>query len=491
MIYKVRRTMLGGTLGAGLLVLAGATAASAQRAQQSPTAPANYEDAGKPIAEEPGYRDMNVANGFTVATVGDLLIKFPAMAYPETKQIAAILQKADVAAGNMENILHDERTYTLPTINAGPLGAMTGEPGVAKDLKSMGIDMVGRANNIVSGYGIEGMRETSRWLDDAEIVHAGTGETLGQARAARYLNTGKGRVAIVSFASSFESLGMAQDPNGLVPGLPGLSPLRMRREVIVTQQQMDALRAIRGALPGGTSQSYDTMTASQISTPVSNAAHKLNMFGTWYKVGDKPGYDYVLNKLDEDQILQGIRNGKANSDFLVAAVHSHEGPNPVNGIARLAHEAIDAGADMWLGTGPHVLRGIEIYKGRPIFYSLGDFFFQIHLMGQPVSRSQYEGRLVDPAVATDADYQSLIWNKVPRALYLSVIAVSKFDNDKLSEIRLYPIELNQAARPADRGRPRLANAETGRLILKELQTLSSPYGTDIRIEGSIGVIRTK
>ena len=38
--------------------------------------------------------------------------------------------------------------------------------------------------------------------------------------------------------------------------------------------------------------------------------------------------------------------------------------------------AIDAGADMVIGSGPHVLRGIEIYKGKPIFYSLSNFIYQ-------------------------------------------------------------------------------------------------------------------
>ena len=41
-----------------------------------------------------------------------------------------------------------------------------------------------------------------------------------------------------------------------------------------------------------------------------------------------------------------------------------------------AHWAIDQGADLFAGHGPHFLRGIEIYKNRPIFYSLGNFIFQ-------------------------------------------------------------------------------------------------------------------
>ena len=44
-------------------------------------------------------------------------------------------------------------------------------------------------------------------------------------------------------------------------------------------------------------------------------------------------------------------------------------------IIPMARRWIDAGADAFVGHGPHTLRAIEIYKGKPIFYSLGNFFF--------------------------------------------------------------------------------------------------------------------
>jgi poly-gamma-glutamate synthesis protein (capsule biosynthesis protein) len=70
-------------------------------------------------------------------------------------------------------------------------------PEVAKDLKALGFDMVSRANNHAMDWGIEGMRETSRWLDEAGLVHAGVGEERAGARAARYLETDMGRVGLV------------------------------------------------------------------------------------------------------------------------------------------------------------------------------------------------------------------------------------------------------------------------------------------------------
>ena len=53
-------------------------------------------------------------------------------------------------------------------------------------------------------------------------------------------------------------------------------------------------------------------------------------------------------------------------------------PKPANFEPALFHAAIDAGADAVVRTGPACLGGIEIYKGKPIFYSLGSLFFDFH-----------------------------------------------------------------------------------------------------------------
>ncbi len=45
----------------------------------------------------------------------------------------------------------------------------------------------------------------------------------------------------------------------------------------------------------------------------------------------------------------------------------------------VGHAAIDAGADLNLGTHAHILKGIEIYKGKVITYSLANFAFELHI----------------------------------------------------------------------------------------------------------------
>lgn len=77
--------------------------------------------------------------------------------------------------------------------------------------------MLSRANNHTLDWGVEGMRETSRSLEVNGIVHAGAGETLGQAGAARFLETPRGRVALVSFATTITPMSRACDPAGKPP----------------------------------------------------------------------------------------------------------------------------------------------------------------------------------------------------------------------------------------------------------------------------------
>jgi hypothetical protein len=99
-------------------------------------------------------------------------------------------------------------------------------------------------------------------------------------------------------------------------------------------------------------------------------------------------YQGAFNFLDLDASLQTIRAAKAESDLVIVgfhggaegATHQHvlEGDETFLGedrgdLRQFTHAAIDAGADLVLGSGPHVVRAMEIYKGKLIAYSLGNF----------------------------------------------------------------------------------------------------------------------
>ena len=87
-----------------------------------------------------------------------------------------------------------DAAFDAPRFSGTPSYLFMGPPDVAKDLRAMGFDALGRANNHLYDYGPEGMLETNAHLDEAGIAHSGSGPNYGAARAPRYLMTGKGRV---------------------------------------------------------------------------------------------------------------------------------------------------------------------------------------------------------------------------------------------------------------------------------------------------------
>ncbi len=92
----------------------------------------------------------------------------------------------------------------------------------------------------------------------------------------------------------------------------------------------------------------------------------------WAKPG-KPGVAYS----DFKRIAGIVAAAKEACDVLVVSFHGGtelaEDPNDIQ--KAVAHAAVDAGADLFLGHHPHVLQPVEVYNGRPIVYSLGNFMF--------------------------------------------------------------------------------------------------------------------
>ena len=87
---------------------------------------------------------------------------------------------------------------------------------------------------------------------------------------------------------------------------------------------------------------------------------------------------YALNGSAEGNLpkaMEQVKNGGA--EVIIVQIHwGVEGDNyPQDSQINLAHKAIDSGADLVIGHHPHVLQGMECYKGRMIAYSMGNFCF--------------------------------------------------------------------------------------------------------------------
>ncbi|MDP2959168.1 MAG: CapA family protein, partial [Longimicrobiales bacterium] len=288
------------------------------------------------------------------ALVGDAIVSRPLSvnSEPEHQAMVAAIRGADAAFANLEIVFQSVDLLT-PMVSDRE-SYMFADPALAADLREVGFDLVSRANNHSLDYGWDGMRATSRALEAVGIAHAGVGENLAMADRAGFADVAAGRVAIISTASTFEDFQAARPQRRDIRATPGLNPLRHREITVLPRASADALRGVAreaGERPAD--------------------GDRFQAFGRTFQAGDRPGVLSEANGVDLDRILASVRAARTEADWVIVATHSHEGAGdrevPADFLKEYAHAAIDAGADVFVGTGPHVLRGIEIYKGRPIF----------------------------------------------------------------------------------------------------------------------------
>ncbi|MEO9133183.1 MAG: CapA family protein [Sphingomonas sp.] len=455
-----------------LLLSSPALISTADAQEDAPSAnPQDY------LKEPP--KPASVKGHFTVISLGDLLYTAPQNENgdPDMQKVLEIVRAGDVAIANQEGMAFDLKTFTGSAF--GP-GQVYGQPTLARDYKAMGIDMVSTANNHGMDWGGDGQLASMKLLDEAGIAHAGGGRTLQEARGAGFFTTPKGKVALVATASTFKPNALAQDAFQQAPARAGNSLLRTRTINLVTREDMDEIISVATSL------------ASPLNPAPPAGANQIEFGDAIYRVAAKRGVQYDMNLFDEAGLLKSVRDAKQAADLVVFTIHAHETPTGVDDdtpepprfLIDLFHNAVDAGADVIMGGGPHSLRGIEIYKGKPIFYGLAIFMFKpTILISQETATQNAYPPMPYPEAPDPRPTSPPIW-------YDSVMAATIFDGGKLTEVRLYPIDLLNAATKR-RGVPHLAEGDKAREILEMLQKDSKMFGTTIAIEGSVGVIRPR
>jgi poly-gamma-glutamate capsule biosynthesis protein CapA/YwtB (metallophosphatase superfamily) len=419
-----------------------------------------------------------VKGSFTLAAVGDLIYLRPMLSTIERRSpdMLRILRSADFTAGNLETTIFDPRAFKgSPQAESGGTW-MLADPKVIGDLKAMGFDLVTNANNHATDWGVEGLATTLDLLDAAGLVHAGAGTTASAARQPAYVDMPFGRVGAVAATSTYTPMSRASDALGAVNGRPGVNAIRTQQIGLVNPDDLAMLRRLTG------NKGDKPVALGDLQFHASPAAPSPMQI------------DYSADKRDIAANLLAVRLAKENGNFVLFSVHNHEAGSkldvPADFAVALAHQVIDAGADVVIGHGPHVLRGIEIFKGKPIFYSLGNFAMMNNSLDAGPSdifdRFDVDPRTTTlPELLTARNAQEFAGTE----FFESAIAVTCFNDGQLAEIRLYPLDLGTRSSGGDRGVPAMADAVVGQRILERLQKLSEPFGTKISIEGNIGFIR--
>jgi poly-gamma-glutamate capsule biosynthesis protein CapA/YwtB (metallophosphatase superfamily) len=429
---------------------------------------------------------------WSLAAVGDVIMNRRIIQYdhpedPAFHEMANLIRGTDAAFLNLE-----QSAFRLEGFEGWPAAENggnyeVGAPETVLDLVAMGFDLFNRANNHTTDYGVAGLRATNRFLDEQGLTHAGSGENLGWASRPGYLETRKGRIALIGMASTFTPQSVAGTASLAIQGRPGLNPLRVQRRVEASPATVEALREIV--------QRFGDPVPEEPSSP-------LRIFGETVTPGDADRVVEWVSPRDRARILKEVVNATDQADYVIVNSHSHQPGNrsvtPPEWMTSFAHDVIDAGADAFIIHGPHQLRGIEVYQGRPIFYSLGNFIFQNETIDPLAADMRERYGVSHDALAMDiydarfrVDQNGVAQTGFPTGSewYESVIAVSTFDGDELVELRLYPIELGWKAPRSRRGTPRLAPEPAARRIIQHLADLSETFGTEILYEDGVGVWR--
>jgi poly-gamma-glutamate capsule biosynthesis protein CapA/YwtB (metallophosphatase superfamily) len=356
----------------------------------------------------------------SITLTGQSMIRSDIRAHaPAAVPVIKSLLTGDVAFTNFESTVLDVTKGQSPKD-----GRFLSPPEAMGALKSFGFNLISLANNHAFDLKTFGIENALAEADKLGLTHAGTGNNISEASAPAYLRTAKGTVALIAIAS-----GLVPDGGSATANRPGVNELRV--------------------------------------------------------ANNKPNAD------DAQRILQNIRAARQRADLVIVYEHNHVFDKPFNTILveelpeRLAppawlkqwtHDEVDAGADIIVMHGAPLLHGIEIYKGNPIFFDLGNFIFQA------------------PPADTNLD-EPINWE--------SVVAYVQFQGHKLRSVSFRPIALNKIGEGTPdvhdehtnnrflqtRGLPRPASGEQARYILERLAELSRPFGTNIDIRNGTAAIK--
>lgn len=403
------------------------------------------------------------------------------------KQLSSLIKQADVRFTNLEVTTH--YFEGIPGAVSGGTWAVA-PPDVLEDLKAYGFNVMSWATNHTLDYSYGGLEATERYLNQHGIIHAGAGRNLAEAGAPRYLETPAGRVALISVTSTFHETWVAGEQRPDMVGRPGINPLRYESIHTISPEKMKQLKVIA-----------ETVEMNAVKNlAIKEGLEKEEREGEFsfgqYKfiAGVAEGKTTVPNQKDVNRIMKTVLEAKRQADFVLMSVHSHEmkgedKTQPADFLRTFAKTCIDEGVDAVIGHGPHILRGIEIYKNRPIFYSLGNFIFQNETMtGAPTDFYDKFGLDHHHTIADAFDARTDKSTKGFPALpdiWESVVPVWKMGEGRLLEIELFPIELGFGQPRSRRGWPVVSYNHD---ILEKLKVLSSPFGTTIEIEGGIGKV---
>ncbi len=432
----------------------------------------------------------------SVILSGDALITRPFRDSndPALHQCIDLVRSTDVRFTNFEMLINEYRG--TPAVEAGGLH-LSASRRVAEDLLWAGFNLFANANNHSLDFGNDGLLLHMQAMEELGMHYAGVGMTLEHATRPTYVQTGAGRAAMISCASSFARSQRAGESRPDFGGRPGLNSQRFETRYVLDSERYNQLREMYEALPFDEMQRHliEIEMYKALDDPENELIFSTDMrHGMHFIRGEKPEIRTTAHKRDLERNLNAIRHARRQADLVISSIHAHEPDvqydKPAAFIIEWARACVDAGADIVTASGPHMMRGIEIYNGKPIFYSLGNLWFEFETVDL-LPADSYEMWQLDSQTPTPADlYDTSLMGFHHDARYWEcTLPVCTFDNGTLTSLTLHPVTLGYGKPRWQRGTPGIASRDDAQRILGYVSELSREFGTEIITHGGIGDVR--
>jgi hypothetical protein len=239
-------------------------------------------------------------------------------------QVAAMLKGGDVGFCQLEENLSIRGT-PLPQARL----PMRADPSGARAIRNAGFHVVSFAGNHCMDWGSEAFQDTRENLAKENLAVIGAGSNIDEARRPAIIECKQNKIAFLAYSSILPEGYWAEENR------PGCAPMRA-------------------------STLYEQVEHDQPGTPC-----RIHTFP---------------HRADLASMREDIHKAKALADIVIVSMHwgIHFIPAVISDYEReVGHQAIDAGANLIVGHHPHILKGIEIYKGKAIFYSLANFALEL------------------------------------------------------------------------------------------------------------------
>jgi len=413
--------------------------------------------------------------------VGDVIISRRIQDdFAGNQEIAKIIRQGDVRFFNLETTLNKEGECYASQVSGGTW--LRTNPEVLDDVKKFGFNVTSFNNNHAMDFSFEGLLKTLESVENSGLVHAGVGRNLAEAAAPRYLETDKGRVALISVNSSLSGQMIAGEQTGRMKGRPGVNPLRVNQHVELEKEEFSALQEI--IKKTGINVQREIEKREGYHGGVNNSGIE-TVGGLNFICGDATRVVRQCDERDLARVRKAIYEASLQADYIMVSLHSHqmgelEKEDPSDFAKEFARFCIDNGANAVVGHGPHLLRPIEIYKDCPIFYSLGDFVLQLYNIEYAPEDffEQYglDSKATVHELLKKRSKDFTIGLMTDKRMFQSVIPCWEMENGKLKSLKLYPIRLAMTGNKSEIGLPRL---EKDAEFMSDFAMRCERYGTNL------------